>query len=66
MFWWCTNPPKNPKNKKQKNSMYFVICQIGKEHLSRATVLGIYVGLIKGQKQRETLLETARILSLGR
>lgn len=45
--------------------MYFVICQIGKEHLSRATVLGIYVGLIKGQKQRETLLETARILSLG-
>jgi len=48
--------PKPTKKKKQKNkktikqtnnsSINFVICWIGKEHLSRATVLGIYVGLM--------------------
>ena len=47
---------KTQKTRNKKNSMYFVICQIGKEHLSGATVLGIYVGLIKGQKQRELYL----------
>lgn len=46
---------KNPTNQPNNSSINFVICWIGKEHLSRDTVLGIYVGLMIWQKWSATI-----------